>query len=65
MRAKVPGARIDFEPDEDVQGVLDELLLPIDETNARVEWGWEPRYDLERMVDDFLRELELNPQRYA
>jgi threonine 3-dehydrogenase len=65
VRAKVPGARITFEPDEGVQGVLDELLLPVDETNARVEWGWKPQYDLERMVDDFLRELELNPQRYA
>jgi hypothetical protein len=43
---------------------LDKLLLPIDDRCAREEWGWNPEYDQERIVEDFLQELEQNPQRY-
>ena len=65
VRAKVPGARISFKPDLDVQNILDRLLLPLEETNARKEWGWHCEYDQERMVDDFLQELERNSHRYV
>ncbi len=41
------------------------LTLPIDDSNARQEWGWAPRHDQERIIDDFLRELKLHPQRYG
>ncbi len=64
VRAKVPGAQIDFKPDEELQRMLDESFRPLDDSNARQEWGWNPTYDLERIVDDFLQELERNPQRY-
>lgn len=54
VRAKVPGAAIDFQPDPDIQTVLDEMIRPLDDTKARQEWGWQPTHDLERIVDDFL-----------
>ena len=38
-------------------------LLPLDDRNARQEWGWEPMYTLEHMVEDFLDELRTHPQR--
>jgi nucleoside-diphosphate-sugar epimerase len=63
VRDRVPGARIDFKPDEELQRIVDSLR-PLDDGNARREWGWRPEYDLERMVDDFLKELKQNPQRY-
>jgi threonine 3-dehydrogenase len=64
VRAKVPGAQIDFEPDLGLQKILDKLLLPLDDSNAQQEWNWKREYDQERIVDDFLRELRQNPQRY-
>ncbi len=64
VRAKIPAAQINFEPDMELQAVLDKLLLPIDDSCARDEWGWNPEYDQERIVEDFLQELKQNPQRY-
>ncbi len=63
--AKVPGAEITFVPDPAAQAVLDKLSLPLDDSNARKEWNWQPAYDLEQIVADFLQELRVYPQRYA
>ncbi len=65
VRAKVPGADIRFEPDLELQAIVDRLLLPLDDSNARKEWGWHCEYNQERIVDDFLQELKLNSQRYV
>ncbi len=65
VRVKVPGATIAFIADPAVQGVLDKLSLPLDDSNARKEWNWQPAYNQEEIVDDFLQELRLRPQRYA
>jgi len=65
VRAKVPGADIRFEPDLELQAIVDRLLLPLDDSNARKEWGWHCEYNQERIVDDFLEELKLNSQRYV
>ena len=64
VRAKLPAAQITFRPDLEIQRIIDSVLL-FDDRNARQEWGWEPTYTLERMVEDFLRELRTHPQRYA
>jgi nucleoside-diphosphate-sugar epimerase len=64
VRKNVPGAQIGFEPDEEMQRVVDSLR-PLDDGNARREWGWKPAYDLEHIVDDFLLDLKDNPQRYC
>jgi len=64
VRAKLPGAKIDFNVDENIQARLDKSVHPIDDRFARDEWGWRPTYDLEPMIDDFLTELSTNPQRY-
>lgn len=64
VAAKIPAAEIRFDVDEDIQARLDKSIHPIDDRFAREEWGWQPSYDLEAMVDDFLSELSQNPQRY-
>jgi len=64
VRAKVPGAEISFKPNLEAQDILDRLLLPLEDSNARKEWGWNYEYDQERIVDDFIQELKLNSQRY-
>lgn len=63
VRAKVPGAQIDFKPDMELQAILP--LRPVDDSKAREEWNWTPQYNIERIVSDFLAELESHPNRYA
>lgn len=58
VRAKVPGAEIDFKPDPAIQAALDDMIRPLDDTKARQEWGWQPTHDLNKIVDDFLAALE-------
>jgi threonine 3-dehydrogenase len=65
LRSKVPDAKIDFQPDKAVQATLDAVLRPIDGRKALEEWGWQPTYDLEQMVDDFASDLTQFPERYG
>jgi threonine 3-dehydrogenase len=65
VRSKVPGARIEFQVDEQRQKIIDGFTKPLDDRVARQEWGWKPEYDPERIVEDFLEEMKLHPQRYA
>ncbi|MFO7984608.1 MAG: NAD-dependent epimerase/dehydratase family protein [Desulfatiglandaceae bacterium] len=65
VRKKVPGANITFEPDLELQKILDKFLLPLDDGLARKEWNWTPSYDQEAIVDDFLEEMKSHPECYA
>ena len=65
VRAKIPGAQIEFKPNLELQPILDDISRRVDDTNARMEWGWKPEYGLERTVEEFLDEMKLNPQRYV
>jgi len=65
VKSRIPGARIEFEPDQDLQNILNKLLHPIDDSAAREEWGWEAEYGQEQIVDDFIAEMSRNPQRYS
>jgi threonine 3-dehydrogenase len=65
IRKRIPGAKIDFEPDMGMQNILNKLLHPIDDSVAQEEWGWEAEYGQEEIVDDFIAEMRSNPQRYS
>jgi len=65
VRARIPDAQIDFQPDPSLQFIISRLTVRFDDSRAREEWGWEPRYTQDEMVDDFLREMREHPQRYA
>jgi len=49
-RSKVPGARIEFEPDEQWRPILKMAGVPIDDEPARTEWGWQPSYDYDAII---------------
>ena len=50
VKDRVPGAKIDFEPNQDLQNILDRLLLPLDDSYAHKEWNWKPSFVRTRIV---------------
>jgi threonine 3-dehydrogenase len=59
VKAKIPGAKIGFKVNEDIQKIMDQgSRLPFDDRYARQEWGWKHGYDLDAIVDDFLAETK-------
>jgi len=64
VRSRIPGAQISFEPEMAFQSVIDQVIRPLDDRRARAEWGWEPAYDQEAIIDDFLVELRDHPEKY-
>ena len=63
-RKHIPGAEIVFSPDPVIVEFLRFYDCPIDDSNARKEWGWSPAYDTEALVVDFLEELRLHREMY-
>lgn len=64
-RRKIPGAQISFEKvDETRRRALLLLRKPLNGRYAAEEWGWQPEYDLEKTVDDFLAEYRANRELY-
>ena len=54
---RVPGARLGFDPDAEVVQLIESWPVRFDDTAARTDWGWAPRFDLDMLADDFLGEL--------
>jgi nucleoside-diphosphate-sugar epimerase len=53
---RVPGFEVRYEPDYR-QTIADSWPAAVDDSEARRDWGWAPRYDLETMVEDMLQNL--------
>jgi threonine 3-dehydrogenase len=49
-----PTARITFEPDLKRQGIVDSWPADVDDSAARRDWGFSPRYDLTRAFSEYL-----------
>lgn len=54
---RVPGAAIEFSPDDSVDRVLAAWPGVIDDETARRDWQWRPEWNLDRTADDFLATL--------
>ena len=57
IQKHIPGFVIDYEVDPVRQAIADSWPMSIDDSAARAEWGWSPRYDLARMTADMLDQL--------
>lgn len=53
-----PDFQVEYRPDER-QAIADSWPQTIDDSAAREEWGWQPDYDLPRMVEDMFNHLGL------
>ncbi len=55
VRAKIPGAMIDYRVNDSVQKLIDSVTAKsYQDSCARKEWGWTHQYNLLEMVDSFL-----------
>lgn len=57
IRARLPDFEIDYEVDPARQAIADSWPRSIDDTAARNEWAWQPRFDLQSMCDDMIEKL--------
>jgi nucleoside-diphosphate-sugar epimerase len=57
IRKHIPDFVIDYEVDPLRQRIAESWPRRLDDTAAREEWGWAPRYDLDAMVTDMLENL--------
>jgi nucleoside-diphosphate-sugar epimerase len=56
IRKHVPGFRVSYQPDFR-QAIADSWTQSIDDSQARKDWGWAPRFDLPAMTVDMLEHL--------
>jgi nucleoside-diphosphate-sugar epimerase len=49
-----PDAKITFEVDERRQGIVDSWPADVDDSSARRDWGFAPRYDFTRAFSEYL-----------
>lgn len=58
IRKHIPDFAIDYEVDPVRQAIADSWPRSMDDSAARNEWGWSPRYDLASMTEDMIAKLK-------
>ena len=53
----MPDFTIEYEPNPALQEIADSWPRSVDDSAARTEWGWAPRYDLAAMTGEMLERL--------
>jgi len=56
IKKHIPEFKVSYEPDFR-QAIADSWPRSVDDSVARAEWGWSPRYNLERMTEDMIEKL--------
>ena len=57
IQSRLPEFGIDYSIDPLRQAIADSWPNSLDDSAARMEWGWQPGFDLDAMVDDMLVNL--------
>jgi threonine 3-dehydrogenase len=52
--AAFPAATIGFEVDAKRQGIIDSWPADVDDSAARTDWGFDPKYDFDRAFREYL-----------
>jgi len=56
IQKHIPDFTISYKPDFRQQ-IADSWPRSINDAAARIDWGWEPRFDLAEMTEDILKNL--------
>ncbi|NLJ78323.1 MAG: L-threonine 3-dehydrogenase [Tissierellia bacterium] len=57
IRKKIPEFELDYDVDPVRQAIANSWPNSMDDTAAREEWDWNPKYDLDAMTEDMLAKL--------
>jgi threonine 3-dehydrogenase len=57
VNSVIPEAKFTFNPDPARQGILDSWPKALDDSAARRDWGWQPKYDLDAMTHDLVPKI--------
>jgi len=57
IRKRIPSFEIDYEIDPVRQAIAESWPRSLDDSSARADWGWAPRYDLDAMCVDMIDKL--------
>ncbi|WP_416197851.1 MAG: Nucleoside-diphosphate-sugar epimerase [Sporanaerobacter sp.] len=58
IKKHIPEFEIDYDVDPVRQAIADSWPNSLDDSAAREEWGWDPKYDLSSMTVDMLEKLK-------
>ena len=59
IKKYIPDFEMEYQIDELRQGIADSWPNKLDDTCARMEWDWAPKYDLESMTTHMIEKLRL------
>ena len=59
IQKELPEFKMDYDVDPVKQKIAESWPNSLDDSAARIEWGWEPKYDLDSMVKDMITKLTL------
>lgn len=59
IKKHIPEFEMDYDVDPVRQAIADSWPNSLDDTAAREEWGWNPKYDLASMTTDMLEKLKI------
>ena len=57
IKKRIPEFEINYKINPMLQSIADSWPDKLDDSVARIEWGWKPKYDLNSMVDDMIINL--------
>jgi nucleoside-diphosphate-sugar epimerase len=55
----IPEFKLDYDVDPVRQAIADTWPNSLDDSAARAEWGWNPKYDIDSMTKDMLEKLTI------
>lgn len=65
VKRHIPSAQITFDADPSRLSSSGDRFQRLDDSRARAEWGWNPKYDLDTIVTELIAELKRHPERYG
>ncbi len=59
IKKVIPEFKLYYDVDPERQAIADTWPNSLDDTAAREEWGWDPKYDIDAMTNDMLEKLKI------
>ena len=57
IKKHIPEFQMDYDPDPTKKAIADTWPNSMDDSCAREEWGWNPKYELPEMTKDMLEKI--------